>query len=324
MRSNRVVLITGGSGFIGKEVAKKFLDLNWSVRISGRSSPGVLDFEGLYFQVVNTSDWSAWSDAVQGVVLIIHCAGLAHNINGSCCDDLETYRIANVATTIALAKAADYAGVKRLVFLSSIGVNGPETFNEPFTIDSIPNPSTAYARSKYEAEIKLMEFCINRSLEYSIIRPPLVYGKNAPGNFCRLLKLIRLKILIPLGSVRNKRSFIALENLCAFIYCVANHERAKNEIFLVCDAEAISTADFIARLQRMTNSPSKIVPFPVWALKFLAQLFSLEIPFQQLCGSLEIDDSNAREKLGWVVPVAMDDALSSAIKVEKTVNLSAL
>ena len=116
----------------------------------------------------------------------MHLAGKAHVIDKTKVSALDEFRKINTELTLNLAKQAITAGVERFIFLSSIGVNGNQN-NQPFLEIDTPNPQEPYAISKYEAEQGLLKLAENSDLEVVVIRPPLVYGKNAPGNFGRLL-----------------------------------------------------------------------------------------------------------------------------------------
>src|SRR5690606_14547210 len=145
--------------------------------------------------------------------IIIHLAGRAHILNEQVTDPLTEFRKVNVEGTLQLARQALEKKVKRFIFVSSIGVNGSVTKQQPFTEDSVPQPHADYAVSNLEAEQELKKLFSRSDTELVIIRPPLVYAAHAPGNFSRLLKLVATNLPLPFAGTKNKRSFVALENL---------------------------------------------------------------------------------------------------------------
>lgn len=308
------VLLTGATGFVGRALQQRILiddqyDLTIAVRsiVNAPSSVRVV-------QVTDLTADTDWSEAVQGVDVVIHCAARAHVLVESSDDPLIEFRKTNVGGALALAQQSLAAGVKRFVFISSIGVNGASTQVEPFTEKSVPAPHAPYAVSKLEAEVALQELCADSSMELVIIRPPLVYAAHAPGNFARLLKLVRLGLPLPFALVKNQRSMVALENLVDFILCCVKHPAAANQVFLVADQESVSTPQMLRYLSRGMGERVLLLPVPVSLMRFSAKLLGREALFNQLCGSLEIDTSKARTLLGWKPSVSVEDAMLKTAK----------
>jgi nucleoside-diphosphate-sugar epimerase len=150
-------------------------------------------------------------------------------------------------------------------------------------------------------------------MEVVIIRPPLVYGANAPGNFGKLTRLVAKGLPFPLGSINNLRSFVGIDNLVDLIITCLEHPAAANETFLVSDGEDLSTPDLIRRMARAMNHPARLLPVPVWALQAGASLLGKGDAVQRLCGNLQVDISKARSLLGWVPPVSVDEGLRRAV-----------
>ena len=229
-------------------------------------------------------------------------------------DPLTVYRQVNVEGTLALARQAALAGVRRFVFISSIGVNGNQT-SVPFTADDVPCPQEPYAVSKYEAEQGLLLLADEFGMEISIIRPPLVYGLGAPGNFGSLLKWVGKGIPLPLGAVRsNRRSFVALDNLVDLIMTCIDHPAAANQTFLVADGEDVSTAELLQRMARAMDSKARLLPVPVWLLEKAASLLGKRDVARRLCGSLQVDITHTRHRLGWAPPIGLDEGLRRAVQ----------
>jgi len=187
-------------------------------------------------------------------------------------------------------------------------VNGNQNI-VPFTEHDIPRPQEPYAISKLEAEEGLRNIAENTCMEVVIIRPPLVYGVGAPGNFRRLIQAVSNGVLLPLGSVNNQRSFVALDNLVDFIVTCIGHPGAANQTFLVADGEDLSTAELLRRIAEALDVTVRLLPVPVWLLKVVASLLGRQGVARSLCDSLRVDISKSRELLNWEPPVSVDSAL---------------
>ena len=227
-------------------------------------------------------------------------------------DPLAEYRKVNRDATLALARLAAQAGVKRFVFVSSIGVNG-NLSTSPFCENDEPHPHDAYSLSKYEAEQGLLAIAKETGLEVVIIRPPLVYGANAPGNFGSLVKWLKKGVHLPFGVVRNARSSVALDNLVDFIALCADPARspkAANEVFLVSDGVDVSTSDLLRKVAKACGVKSRLLPVPVGLMRFAARVLGKGAVADRLFGNLQVDSSKAHDLLGWKPVVTMDEALS--------------
>ncbi len=253
------------------------------------------------------TDWTYALTKVDNTV--IHLAARAHIMSDTAANPLTEFRLVNTAATLNFAHQAAAAGIRRFIFISSIGVNGNQTSNIPFSTEDTPNPVEPYAISKHEAEIGLRQIAQETGMEIVIIRPPLVYGANAPGNFGRLLSIAAKGIPLPLGAVHNQRSLVALDNLIDLITVCINHTAAANQTFLVSDGEDLSTADLLKRLRAALGRPARLLPVPASWLHKVASLLGKGDIAQRLCGSLQVDISKTRNLLDWTPPVSVDQAL---------------
>lgn len=304
-----MILLTGASGFVGHAVWAA-LENRRSVRVALRN-PIAAEFpEGVELAIASLSPDQDWTGIVAGVSVVIHCAARVHVMNEASGNPLGEFRRVNVDGTLRLAQQAAEAGVRRFVFISSIGVNGSETFTQPFTAEDVAAPITPYAVSKCEAEVKLRALAAETGMEVVIIRPPLVYGPNAPGNFSSLVRCLRSGIPLPLGAVtENRRSFIFLDNLVDLIVTCINHPAAANETFLVSDDEDLSTAAFLRRIAAALGRPARLIPVPARFIMQGAKLIGRTSIAQSLCGSLWVDIGKTKALLGWLPPVKGDEGL---------------
>jgi nucleoside-diphosphate-sugar epimerase len=248
------------------------------------------------------------------VQAVIHTAGRAHTFDRGGAASLAGYRIVNTAGTLNLAEQVAAASIPRLVFLSSIGVNGAETSGgRPFTEDDEPQPHSDYARSKWEAEQGLLELAAKSGLEVVIVRPPLVYGFGAPGNFGTILRAMRRGWPLPLGAIHNKRSFVALENLVDFLLTCAVHPLAAHETFLVSDDQDLSTTEFVRAIALANGRSPRLLPIPVSVLRVGALALGRAHLLDRLVCNLQVSVAKARRVLNWTPPFSLTQALSRTL-----------
>jgi len=296
------ILITGANGFIGSHLVNRVEPNNTVIR-HGRTTNTLLRSSNILQVDINgRSDWRA---GLQGVDVIVHLAAIAHNNS----NDRATIDEVNIKGTINLAQQAVESGVKRFIFISSIGVLGNST-NSPFDESFIPFPHSIYAASKLRAEEGLLKICKDTKLEVVIIRPVLVYGKGAPGNFSKLIALIKKMPVLPFGLTVNKRSFISVNNLVDFISVCIKHPKAKNEVFCISDGHDASIREFTAAISRGLSKNVNQLPIPVFVLRVLGKLLGRADQMEQLVGDLQVDISKAKLLLGWSPPETMLQAMS--------------
>jgi nucleoside-diphosphate-sugar epimerase len=309
-----VILLTGSTGFVGTAVAQRLLgQAQHSLLMVCRHQKLHQFSKGKSLVVDNIDKNTDWTGALDGVGVVVHAAARAHVLNDRSSDPLSEFRKVNTDGTLNLARQAAKAGVKRFVFISSIGVNGNQSIL-PFTENDIPAPQEPYAVSKLEAEIGLQKIVAQSGMELTVIRPPLVYGPNAPGNFGSLMCWINKCVPLPLGAIHNRRSLVALDNLVDFILTCIDHPAAANQTFLVADGEDLSTSELLRGVGLVMNKPARLIPVPVVILKAIATLFGKRLMAQRLCESLQVDISKAREVLAWNPPVSVKEGLRKAVE----------
>ncbi|MBB4810274.1 nucleoside-diphosphate-sugar epimerase [Acinetobacter johnsonii] len=303
------ILVTGVSGFVGQELIQHLYQMeNFSLTVLSRRIVNTLPQE--IKQLIGEDIFLLqWSDEID---VVIHLAGRAHILNEQTIDPLTEFRKVNVEGTLQLARQALDKKVKRFIFMSSIGVNGSVTSQEPFTEDALPQPHADYAVSKLEAEQELKKLFARSDTELVIIRPPLVYAAHAPGNFARLLKLVASDLPLPFAGTKNKRSFVALENLVDFIQTCIEHPNAANQTFLVADQTSISTRELVQYLKQGMGKPARFIYLPQPIMKLGAACIGKSKLYEQLFESLEVDTSKAQNLLGWKAPISTQQAMLKA------------
>jgi len=305
--NSKKVLITGSTGFIGSHIVKGFIELGFEVTGINRSenySPHLIK---------NIRGDTDWSDVLDDVDIIVHCAAAVHQMDLSE-DALKSYHEVNVDGTLNLANQAK-ANVKRFIFLSTVKVNGEETFNKKYFADDIPDPLDPYALSKAKAEIGLKEIAKSSKMEVVIIRPPLVYGPNPKGNLEKLTKSLVRKIPLPFGSIRhNSRSLVYVGNLVDFIIVCSEHMAAKNETFLISDDSDLSTASIISLIGNSLNIRTILLPVPMFILKLLFKILGREEYGKRLLGNLCVDVTKNKELLDWKPKFSVEEGFDHSFK----------
>ena len=308
------ILLTGSSGFIGCELLRQLSCKNYFIHTITRlkKSQQIKNSNSINnFQINEIDPNTDWQKTLDGVECIIHCAGLAAETNKI---DTESYNKVNVYGTYSLANQAAQKGVKRFIFLSSIKVNGEKTDKTSFFYHSdTPDPKDIYAKSKWEAEQKLIALSHQTKLEVVIIRSPIVYGQGVKGNFFRLLGLVEKSYPLPFAGINNLRSFIALENLVDLIILCIEHPKAVGEIFLASDDSDISTPDLMRKLAKNMKKPSLLFKVPLSLIKFIGKIFRKSSEVDRLLSSLRVDCYHTKKILDWKPPVNLDKGLSNTV-----------
>ena len=308
------VLVTGATGFVGRALVTQLVAQGRvEVLALTRQIPANLVRGAKYLGGGDLSSQTQWQPVLARVHAIVHTAARAHVLHDRAADPLAEFRRVNVAGALRLAEQAAEMGVRRFVFVSSIGVNGVQSPpGKVFSEADQPNPHNAYALSKWEAEQGLLRIAAETGMAVVIIRPPLVYGSGAPGNFGSLMRWLNGGIPLPLGAIHNQRSLVALDNLVDLIITCLTHPAAANQTFLVSDGEDLSTTQLLRRMGAALGKPARLMPVPVSVLKLGAALVGKPELAQRLCGSLQVDMSKTRELLGWTPPFSVDEGLKKA------------
>jgi len=303
------VILTGAGGFVASRL---FFALKRGANFTAvglcRSLPLGANEPGLC--AVGDLRQADLSAVLPGVDVVIHAAARAHIMKDEEVDPLAEYRLVNVEGTLNLACQAAAAGVRRFVYISSVKVNGEITVNgSALSADDAPAPEDAYALSKLEAEQCLMNLATETGMEFVIIRPPLVYGPGAKGNFASMVTLIDKGVPLPLGAIRNMRSLVGIDNLVDLIIRCIDHPAAANQIFLAGDGEDLSTTELLRGVGKAMGKPAKLIPIPAGVLQLGATLLGKKAMAQRLLGSLQVDISKTCEMLDWKPPYTVEEGL---------------
>lgn len=306
------ILLTGANGFLGRQLVQAVQQT-----ASHKLTAAVRRETALPVAQVNISSGlqpdTDWTPALAGQNVVIHAAARAHILSDESVDPLTEYRRVNTQGTLRLARQAAASGVTRFIFLSSIGVNG-NTNARPFTVGDKPAPAEPYAVSKWEAEQGLWLVQQETGMEVVIIRPPLVYGPGAPGNFGRLVRWVGKGVPLPLGAIHNKRSLVGIDNLVDLIVRCIDHPAAANQLFLAGDGQDLSSTELLRGVGKAMGKPVRLIPVPAAMLQFGATLLGKKAMAQQVLGSLQVDISKTCDVLDWKPPYTVEEGLRRCFK----------
>jgi nucleoside-diphosphate-sugar epimerase len=308
------VLVTGANGFVGRAACRRLRADGLAVVAAMRQPDG-----GAGAVPVGDIDGDTdWTSALAGVDAVLHLAARVHVMNERSADPLAEFRRVNVQGTLRLAQQAVQAGVKRLVYVSSVKVNGEQTEpGRPFAATDAPAPVDPYGVSKFEAEQGLRALSQATGLELVIVRPPLVYGPGVGGNFARMVRWLRRGVPLPLGqATANRRSLVALDNLVDLLATCLAHPAAAGETFLVSDGEDLSTTELLRRLAKALDLKARLLPVPPVMLQVAASALRRGELAQRLLGSLQVDTAATQRVLQWQPVVTVDEALRQLSRTE--------
>lgn len=303
-----VVLVTGASGFVGRHLAHALTRNGWAVRRAVRTPSGSDD----EVVIESIGPTTGWQQALTGVDSVIHLAARVHHQYEE--HAVELYRNVNIEGTLQLANCAASLGVREFIFVSTVLVHGRSNNGRaPFRESDILTPRGLYGMSKAAAEAGLNTLAQASNMNVTVVRPPLVYGSGAKGNFALLEKAVRFGVPLPFAGIHNRRAFLAVENLTSFIMHRLSSSNGKFDIFLVADQEQVSTPEFIRRLARVAGASPRLFWMPSLLLGTLLKATGRKEITDSLLGSLELDLSKVAST-GWRPPIGLDEGLQLALR----------
>lgn len=301
------IAVIGAGGFVGKALTARLRRDGESVVPIVRRPAGVEGERPI--EDLGAADWPALLSGCDGAVL---AAARVHVMNETAVDPLAEFRRVNLEGSLAVMRGAIAAGVCRLVFISTVKVNGEETvLGAPFTADQAPRPSTPYGISKHEAEQALRALAAEAEIELAIIRPTLVYGPDVRANFEAMMRWVARGMPLPLGGIeRNRRSLVGIDNLVDLIAACLRSPAAAGQTFMASDGDDLSTTRLLREVGRALDRPARLVPVPAGLLDLAAGVIGKGEAIRRLTGSLQVDIAKNRDVLGWTPPVSVPDGLA--------------
>jgi nucleoside-diphosphate-sugar epimerase len=308
------ILVTGASGFVGRPLVDALAKAGHHVRAAVRDRRAQ-DFPAS-IEIVRMPDLAGtvdWAPLLDGVDAVVHLAAIAHAERAVSDDEFDRV---NHQATETFASAAMAAGVRRFVFVSSIGAQSGPTSDRPLSEADTPAPTKSYGRAKLAAENAVR----SSGVPYTILRPMLVYGPSPKGNMAKLVKLARLPVPLPFGALHAPRSLVALDNLVGAIRFALENDSARNETFIVADTETITVAEIVSILRIASGRSPALIPVPAGLIAFACSLMGRREQWDQLAGSLVAPPTKLMAA-GWrpaVDPRSALAAMAQAASPEKS------
>ncbi|MDR3580293.1 MAG: SDR family oxidoreductase [Oryzomonas sp.] len=304
------ILVSGATGFVGRPLCTRLLAEGYNVRgtLLAEENPASLVKGVIPVLIDPLGPGTPWQHTVSDIDTIIHLAARVHVMDDPATDPLTEFRKVNTEGTRQLAREAAKAGVKRLVFVSSIKVNGEESLT-PYSENSCAQPTDPYGISKWEAELALRGIEAETGLQVVIVRPTLVYGPGVKANFLSMMKIVSRGIPLPFASIQNKRSLIYVGNLVDALAACVTHPAAAGKTYLISDGEDVSTPDLIRRTAAALGYPARLFPVSASLMRLAGTIIGKRPAVNRLLGSLTVESSAIRRELGWRAPFTMDEGL---------------
>lgn len=289
------ILVTGASGFIGRDLVCRLAAAGHRVRAAARD-PATL--AGLPAEPVCLGDLAHavdWHPLVAGMSHVVHLAGIAHATAGI---PEETYLRVNAEQTAALAEAAKAAHVRRLVLASSVRAQTGPAAGGVLDERQPACPTDAYGRSKLAAEKALARVLLDSPTDWVALRPVVLYGPGVKGNVRALARLAQTPLPLPLAALSGRRSLLGLANFADAVLHVLTAEGASRRVFLIADPEPVSVPGLVAALRRGKGRPPRLVPVPERLIRAAAALVGRADMLDRLSGNLVVD-TTALQATGW-------------------------
>jgi len=300
------VLITGATGFVGSALVEELRRRRRPFLGGSRTGNGL----GL-IRTPQLDGAAEWRRCLGGIDRIIHAAAHVHVPNSG---DQSAFHRVNTDGTLRLATQAAECGVRRFVFVSTIGVNGTSS-EHPFCEEQLPEPEDAYAVSKWSAEKGLVEIGCRTGMEIVILRPTMIYGHDAPGNFRTLKRAILSGVPLPLGAFNNPRALLGLSNMVEATCIALDHPGAANQVFVVSDSEALTVAELCRLMARILGRPSRLVSWSPTLLEHVAGVVGFGERIRRLSATMLVDCTKAKNVLGWVPRLSIEAGLRDALRI---------
>ena len=307
-----MIAVTGANGYIAQATLRFLASNNQSVVAISRGQPNFALPEGVTWR--SSSSYSSMCELFHGCDSVIHLAGRAH-IASEKKSSTDFFDLINRKLTLDIVSSAKAAGVEKFLFVSTVGVHG--TWSDS-VIDSSSaiRPDSAYAISKVKAEVELREFCFKNLMQLCVVRPPMVYGPASPGNFQRLVKLIKSGVPLPFGSATAVRSFIYVDNLASFLAVCASKDLGFYSEFVISDGSDWSTMHLTKRITELLDIPCPMFSFPCSLLRLIARGVGRSREMDSLTRPLVINSLRSWRKLDWQPIVNPNVGLIRALEID--------
>lgn len=316
------ILVTGANGFVGLSLCQEIVSKEWSVwgTVRSLSQANALPSKVQSILIDSLVNAKLLENVLSEIDCVVHLAARVHQMNDIAVDPLEAFREVNTHATANLARLATAKGVKRFVYISSIKVNGEgnnfstkqtDNSSNVYTEEDLPTPQDPYGISKLEAEQSLHQIASETGLEVVILRPPLIYGPKVKANFLQLLRLVKLGIPLPFGSIKNARSLLYIGNFVNAISTCIDHPKAAGQTFLISDGEDVSTPELIRRIAKALGQRDRLFSMQYSWLESIGRLTRKSSTIERLTGSLRVNSRKIQQTLNWKPPFTLEQGLQA-------------
>jgi nucleoside-diphosphate-sugar epimerase len=305
MKTKRV-LVTGASGFIGRQLVPALLRTGYAVRTATRRR---VSFPDLVEAVIipDLKNPVDWNPVLRGVDFIVHLAGLAHvKISDTAYSEFDQI---NRIGTQRLAQAAKEAAIERFVYISSVRAQVGASAAHLVCEQDEPCPTNQYGRSKLAAELAIRA----AGVPFTIFRPVVVYGPHPKGNIRTLVRIARS--FLPLPVLRNRRSLLAVDNLISAIVFALNNPVTIGETYLVADSGPMTMSENFAILRKMQGRSLTSISVPQVIIHLSLMMFGRKDLWARMSGDLVVDTSKL-ELVGWHPVIDIYEGLRRMLRVE--------
>jgi nucleoside-diphosphate-sugar epimerase len=313
LKNKKKVLITGISGFVGVRLAKYLLNNGYKVIGASRTDPQIDNVK--FYPIVDLIEAFDWAQMLNGVDYVVHLANRAHKMNDKPENEYLYFKV-NVDATLNLARQAAEQKVKKFIFVSSVKAAGEGTDEKSLSEIMPSSPADAYGRSKLQAEQQLEKLAADSDMSVVSLRPPLMYGPGVKGNMASLIKMVKKMPILPLGGIKNRRSFIGISNFSSAIAAVLSCEKQITGMYYISDGNAISTSELVDLLIKVFSPATRNLVLPGAFWYYLNKIPLLKEKTRRLTGSLEVDCSKFCQDFNWSAPYSMLEQLKE-IKISE-------
>ncbi|MDX8409554.1 MAG: NAD-dependent epimerase/dehydratase family protein [Mariprofundales bacterium] len=308
-------LVTGVSGFIGRELARQLVAADWQVVGTSRHPSQIEGVQWRYWDLADPPD----PELLIGVDVVFHLAGKAHALAETVQDAAEYDRI-NLEPTRRLLEAAAPAGVTRLVYFSSVKAAGEVTGVMDEQVNAPAD--TPYGRSKRQAEALVLASTHPAGV---VLRPSMVYGAGGKGNLPRMIRAVARGRFPPLPDIGGRRSMVHVADLAQAAILAATRDGAVGRCFIVTDGNDYS----VRQIHRwICDGLGKQMPgwtIPAWLLTLLARIgdgigairgrrFMLDSDaLHKLLGDARYSNGRLKQELGFVPRYDLQQAMVAMV-----------
>lgn len=308
------VLVTGAGGFLGRAIVPA---------LAARRPVRAVTSVPAAAPVTRNVEWvvgprlgpdADWSSLLRDIDAVVHLAAIAHVPAGDSSELAARVREVNALGTLRLARQASERGTSRFVFMSSVKALAERSGARPLRADDLPAPEDAYGEAKLEAERGLATLATDTGIDCVILRPPLVYGPRAKGNFARLASAVRRGLPLPFASLRNRRSLISVWNLADAVETCIDQAAPCGGTYHIADERSVSTGELVELIARGLGMTPRLLPIPTVALRWGLRIVGQRDLAGRLLDSLELDTSCARLRLGWAPRLSIEAGIARAVQ----------